>query len=95
MCRLLGIVAEHPTTLRDCLRQTPRSLGWLSREHSHGWGIALYGAGNAWRVHKNAARSGVDPRLNEIAHHVVARRYRPNRRDDLRPTADCCHPSSQ
>jgi glutamine amidotransferase len=61
------MVAEHPTTLRDCLRQTPRSLRWLTEEHADGWGVALCVAGNAWRVYRNAGRSGVDPRLNEVA----------------------------
>src|SRR5260370_19826735 len=67
MCRLLGIVAEHPTTLRDCMRQTTRSLAWRPREHAHGWGVALCAGEGVWRVHKNAARCGVDPRLDDIA----------------------------
>jgi len=34
---------------------------------------------------------GVDPRVDECAHRVVTRRHGPDRRDDLRPTADSNH----
>jgi glutamine amidotransferase len=66
MFRLLGIVADRPTTLRDCLQDSPRSLAWLSDGHPHGCGIALCSTEESWHLHKNAGRSRVDPRLNEI-----------------------------
>ena len=41
MCRMLGIVASEPTDFKVCLRDAPRSLATLSREHPHGWGLAV------------------------------------------------------
>jgi glutamine amidotransferase len=52
MCRLLGIVASHPTEFRVVLREAPRSLFALSLEHRDGWGVAMHEQG-AWSVHKN------------------------------------------
>ncbi len=52
MCRLLGIVASHPTEFRVVLREAPRSLFALSLEHKDGWGVAMHEDG-AWSVHKN------------------------------------------
>jgi hypothetical protein len=42
MCRLLGIVASEPTEFRLALREAPRSLAALSREHRDGWGLAVW-----------------------------------------------------
>jgi predicted glutamine amidotransferase len=67
MFTLLGMVAERPTTLRDCLPDAPRSAAWLSQEHPHGCGIALCSAEETWHLHKNAGRVRVDPQLSEIA----------------------------
>lgn len=54
MCRLLGIVASEPTEFRLVLRDVPRSLAALSREHPDGWGLAIYDA-HDWTLHKGVA----------------------------------------
>src|SRR3569833_2601823 len=41
MCRMLGMAAARPTSVRDLLHDAPRSLRVLSEEHADGWGIAL------------------------------------------------------
>ena len=67
MCRLLGIVASEPTAFRLCLREAPRSLGCLSREHPDGWGIAVYRSGRDWIVEKNPICAGDDRRFQDLA----------------------------
>jgi glutamine amidotransferase len=67
MFSLLGMVAERPTTLRDCLPDASRSVDWLAQEHPHGCGIALCSAEKSWHLHKNAGRARVDPAVSEIA----------------------------
>jgi glutamine amidotransferase len=67
MCRLLGIVAEKPTSFRYCLREAPRSLWLLSQEHPHGWGIALFSDPGGWKVRRSVARAGEDALFHEIA----------------------------
>jgi glutamine amidotransferase len=67
MFSLLGMVAERPTTLRDCLPDAPSSIDWLSQEHPHGSGIALCAAEETWHLHKYAGRVPVDPPFYEIA----------------------------
>ena len=42
MCRLLGIASSEPTDFKIVLREAPRSLAALSREHRDGWGIAVF-----------------------------------------------------
>jgi glutamine amidotransferase len=49
---MLGIVAARPIALRALLRDVPRSLAALSREHPHGWGIASSDQ-SGWSLHKN------------------------------------------
>jgi glutamine amidotransferase len=53
MCRLLGIVASEQTHFRFSLREAPRSLAFLSREHPHGWGVAVYETARGWTVQKH------------------------------------------
>jgi glutamine amidotransferase len=67
MFSLLGIVAERPTTLRDCLPDAPGSVDWLTQEHPHGCGIALCSAEETWHLHKSAGRARADRQLSEIA----------------------------
>jgi glutamine amidotransferase len=67
MFSLLGMVAERPTTLRDCLPDAARGVGWLAREHPQGCGIALCSSYEAWHLRKNAGRMRGDPRLSELA----------------------------
>ena len=53
MCRLLGIAASEPTDFRIVLREAPRSLAALSREHRDGWGLAVFDEqGGGWRLDK-------------------------------------------
>jgi glutamine amidotransferase len=67
MFRLLGIVADRPTTLRDCLGDAPRSLAWLFDEHPDGCGVALCSAEESWHLRKSAGRPRLDRRLSEVA----------------------------
>jgi predicted glutamine amidotransferase len=68
MCRLLGIAANEPTEFRIVLREAPRSLAALSREHRDGWGIAVFDAcTNTWRVDKGVVCAGEDERFHRTA----------------------------
>jgi glutamine amidotransferase len=68
MCRLLGIVASEPTEFRIVLRDAPRSLAHLSKDHRDGWGLAVYEAGNGgFRVHKGVLCASEDERFHEVA----------------------------
>jgi glutamine amidotransferase len=68
MCRLTGIIASEPTEFGLVLKEAPRSLATLSREHPDGWGIAIYGAdGGSWDVSKGVERAADDGRFHEIA----------------------------
>jgi predicted glutamine amidotransferase len=60
MCRLVGLVAAAATSFRTLLKDAPRSLGELSREHRDGWGVGVWG-GDAWRVHKSVHCAAEDP----------------------------------
>lgn len=61
MCRLLGVVAGAPVGFRFSLRDAPRSLGVLSPEHPHGWGLAAFCERAGWRVDRNVVRADQDP----------------------------------
>src|SRR3569833_109453 len=52
MCRMLGMAAARPTSLRDLLHDAPRSLRVLSEEHADGWGIALR-RNDTWTVQRS------------------------------------------
>jgi len=68
MCRLLGIVANEPTEFRIVLREAPRSLAALSREHRDGWGIAVFDAcAGTWRVDRGVVCAGEDERFHRLA----------------------------
>jgi len=68
MCRLLGIAANEPTEFRIVLREAPRSLAALSRDHRDGWGIAVYDAeAAAWRIEKGVECAGEDERFHRLA----------------------------
>ncbi|MFO0677562.1 MAG: class II glutamine amidotransferase [Polyangiaceae bacterium] len=73
MCRLLGIIASEPTEFRLVLREAPRSLAHLSREHRDGWGIAIHEAsratdgGTGWTVQKGVACAGEDTHFHDVA----------------------------
>jgi glutamine amidotransferase len=67
MCRLLGIASSEPTDFRIVLREAPRSLAALSREHRDGWGIAIFDDELGWRIDKSVVCAGEDERFHEIA----------------------------
>jgi len=68
MCRLLGIAANEPTEFRVVLRDAPRSLAALSKEHRDGWGIAIFDAQQQrWRVERGIACAGEDERFHRLA----------------------------
>jgi glutamine amidotransferase len=68
MCRLLGIAANEPTEFKIVLREAPRSLAALSREHRDGWGIAVFDAASGcWRVDKGVACACEDERFHSLA----------------------------
>lgn len=68
MCRMFGLVARQPVAARTLLREAPRSLRTLAREHRDGWGIALRSRqARDWEIHRGT-ESAVDcPRFAEIA----------------------------
>ncbi len=68
MCRLLGIAANEPTEFRIVLREAPRSLAALSRDHRDGWGIAVFDAtAGHWQIDKGLACAGEDERFHRLA----------------------------
>jgi len=68
MCRLLGIASSEPTDFKIVLREAPRSLAALSREHRDGWGIAVYdGHGAGWQIEKGVACASEDERFHRLA----------------------------
>jgi predicted glutamine amidotransferase len=68
MCRLLGIAANEATEFRIVLREAPRSLAAMSREHPDGWGIAVYDAqGQRWRIDKGILCASEDERFHSLA----------------------------
>jgi predicted glutamine amidotransferase len=72
MCRLLGVVSSETTTFRFSLHEAPRSLSTLSRDHPHGWGLAVHARDShvqhGWSVNKQAACAADDKRFSEVAH---------------------------
>jgi predicted glutamine amidotransferase len=67
MCRLLGIVSSEPTEFRLALREAPRSLAALSREHRDGWGLAVWNDASSWQIDKGIACAHEDERFHELA----------------------------
>jgi predicted glutamine amidotransferase len=80
MCRLVGVIASELTEFGVVLKEAPRSLARLSREHPDGWGIAAHGHPDTipppsarsphdavWRVHKGTDPAGECDRFLEIA----------------------------
>jgi predicted glutamine amidotransferase len=68
MCRLLGIVSSEPTDFKIVLREAPRSMAALSREHRDGWGIAVFDDDvSGWSVEKGIACATEDARFHELA----------------------------
>jgi predicted glutamine amidotransferase len=69
MCRLLGIVSSEPTDFKIVLREAPRSMAALSRQHPDGWGMAVFDDNDArgWCVEKGLACASDDARFHELA----------------------------
>src|SRR5580698_3143107 len=68
MCRLIGIAANEATEFRIVLREAPRSLAFLSREHRDGWGIAVFDSeSGTWQLDKGIACAGEDERFHRLA----------------------------
>jgi glutamine amidotransferase len=67
MCRLLGIASSEPTDFKIVLRESPRSMAALSREHPDGWGIAVFDEPSGWRVDKGIVCAGDDERFHHLA----------------------------
>lgn len=67
MCRLLGVVSSELTDFRLSLREAPRCLALLSREHPHGWGIAVWADGGGWTIEKEPACAADDARFDAMA----------------------------
>jgi predicted glutamine amidotransferase len=67
MCRLLGIASSEPTDFKIVLRDAPRSLAFLSRDHRDGWGIAVFDEEAGWRVEKGVACASEDERFHRLA----------------------------
>ena len=69
MCRLLGIVASEPTEFRIVLKEAPRSMATLSRQHPDGWGLAIYDdvPDAEWVIHKSTQCAQDDERFHSLA----------------------------
>jgi glutamine amidotransferase len=80
MCRLVGIVASEVTEFGLVLKEAPRSLARLSKEHPDGWGVAAHGDPDAtpppserspheagWRIHKGTRPAGECDRFHQVA----------------------------
>ncbi|HEY4183242.1 MAG TPA: class II glutamine amidotransferase [Kofleriaceae bacterium] len=72
MCRMVGLVAANPVFTRGLLRDAPRSLWALSREHPDGWGVAVREA-SEWTVHRGTACAQTSPEYDTLAATTHAR----------------------
>jgi predicted glutamine amidotransferase len=66
MCRMFGLVAHQPVLARRLLREAPRSLRTLAREHRDGWGVALRTAAD-WEIHRGIESADESARFAEVA----------------------------
>jgi glutamine amidotransferase len=67
MCRLLGIASSEPTDFKIVLRESPRSMAALSREHRDGWGLAVFDDATGWRVDRGVECAHEDERFHRLA----------------------------
>jgi glutamine amidotransferase len=68
MCRLLAIASSERTDFKIVLREAPRSLAVLSREHRDGWGIAVFDMQRArWQLDKGVSCAHDDERFHRLA----------------------------
>ena len=68
---MVGLVAAQPVSPRVLLRDAPRSLSELSREHRDGWGVASWN-GEGWHVEKSTLCAAVCVRYAQVADHAPA-----------------------
>lgn len=68
---MLGLVAAQPVSPRVLLRDAPRSLSELSREHRDGWGVASWN-GEEWHLEKSTLCAAVCLRYAQVADHAPA-----------------------
>jgi glutamine amidotransferase len=75
MCRLVGIVAASPYEFAHVLREAPRSMAMLSREHRDGWGLAIHDGvvGESWTVRRGVRTAADDPVFLSSAQRVRGR----------------------
>jgi glutamine amidotransferase len=67
MCRLLGAVSSEDAQFRLTLREAPRSLAVLSREHPDGWGIGVYNESEGWSIERGTLCAHEDDEFHEVA----------------------------
>jgi glutamine amidotransferase len=67
MCRLLAAVASEVTHFRLSLKEAPRSLAFLSREHRDGWGIGVFSQGDGWLLQRGTDCAHEDDDFHEVA----------------------------
>jgi glutamine amidotransferase len=78
MCRLLGIVSAEPIPYKILLKETPRSLSLLSKEHPDGWGMAVFrsnlhpkdGSSDQWALYKGIHAAEKDESFHDISSKV-------------------------
>lgn len=67
MCRLFAALVEPRAHHRLALLDAPRSLSWLSEEHPHGWGVAVWREGDGWQIEKSPVRARDCARYRDAA----------------------------
>jgi len=69
---MVGLLAANPVVTRGLLRDAPRSLWALSREHPDGWGVAIREAAG-WAVHRGTACAQRSPEYEALVRETRAR----------------------
>jgi glutamine amidotransferase len=72
MCRMVGLVAASPVGLRGYLRDAPRSLWALSKEHPDGWGVAVREQTD-WAIHRNTSCAQLCAEFETVTRDTQAR----------------------
>ena len=62
---MFGVVSAEPVSPCELLREAPRSLRVLSREHRAGWGVALRTADD-WMIHKSTLCAAECAQFDEL-----------------------------
>jgi len=69
---MVGLLAANPVVTRGLLRDAPRSLWALSREHPDGWGVAIRETAD-WVVHRGTACAQTSAEYDALAATTRAR----------------------